>query len=87
MPRAGLVWSAASRVHVKALYGRAFRAPSINEMRVNQAALQGNPNLTPEQVGTLDLGVNTRPIARWQPSTILIRGSRGSSVRTRARFR
>ncbi len=57
VPRAGLVWSPVSHVHVKALYGRAFRAPSINETKLNHPGLHGNPELTPEKVGTFDLGV------------------------------
>jgi outer membrane receptor protein involved in Fe transport len=45
-------------VGVKALYSGAFRAPSINETMLNHPGLQGNPNLKPEQVGTLDLSVS-----------------------------
>ena len=36
----------------------AFRAPSIHENRLNHAFVQGNPDLAPERVGTLDLGVS-----------------------------
>lgn len=59
VPRAGIIWNpSASRIHVKALYGKAFRAPSINEMRLDHPGLRGNPLLGPENVGTFDLGVS-----------------------------
>jgi outer membrane receptor protein involved in Fe transport len=58
VPRAGVVWNPTSHVGVKALYSGAFRAPSINETMLNHPGLQGNPNLKPEQVGTLDLSVS-----------------------------
>jgi outer membrane receptor protein involved in Fe transport len=56
VPRAGVVWSPTSHIHIKALYGAAFRAPSLNETRLNSAGLIGNANLKPERVGTFDLG-------------------------------
>ena len=58
VPRAGLIWTPIAHVDVKALYGQAFRAPSINETLLNHPGLAGNPNLVPEKVGTFDLGVN-----------------------------
>ncbi|MEO7888458.1 MAG: TonB-dependent receptor [Vicinamibacterales bacterium] len=60
VPRAGLIWSPDQRISVKALYGKAFRAPSINETRLNHPLLAGNPNLEPETVGTFDIGVMYR---------------------------
>jgi outer membrane receptor for ferrienterochelin and colicins len=55
VPRSGLVVHVGSRVHVKALYSKAFRAPSINETRLNHPGLAGNPDNHPEKVGTFDL--------------------------------
>jgi outer membrane receptor protein involved in Fe transport len=57
VPRAGLIWNPVAPVTVKALYSSAFRAPSINETRLNHPGLAGNPALRPETVGTFDLGV------------------------------
>jgi outer membrane receptor protein involved in Fe transport len=57
VPRAGIIWSLSTRVTVKALYGQAFRAPSINETMLNHPGLAGNPNLRPEKVKTADLSV------------------------------
>jgi outer membrane receptor protein involved in Fe transport len=55
VPRGGVIVRVAPRVHVKALYSKAFRAPSINEMRLSHPGLAGDPNLRPEKVGTFDL--------------------------------
>jgi outer membrane receptor protein involved in Fe transport len=55
VPRSGVVVHVGSRVHVKALYSKAFRAPSINETRLNHPGLAGNPDARPEKVGTFDL--------------------------------
>jgi outer membrane receptor for ferrienterochelin and colicins len=57
VPRAGLIWYPAARINVKALYGQAFRAPSINETHINHPAMMGTLGLEPEKVGTLDLVV------------------------------
>jgi outer membrane receptor protein involved in Fe transport len=57
VPRAGVIWAPTARVNIKALYGQAFRAASINETTLNHPRLEGNPNLVPEKVGTFDLGV------------------------------
>jgi outer membrane receptor protein involved in Fe transport len=54
VPRAGLLWNATDRLMFKALYGNAFHAPSLVDTLLNNPALKGNPNLTPEKVGTLD---------------------------------
>ncbi|MEJ2627459.1 MAG: TonB-dependent receptor, partial [bacterium] len=58
VPRVGLIWNPVERINVKALYSSAFRAPSINELTINFPQMMGNPDLTPEKVNTLDLGVN-----------------------------
>lgn len=66
VPRAGVIWSPASRFGVKALYSEAFRAPSLNETLLDYVpppsiggpSLLGNPNLLPEKVATVDLALN-----------------------------
>jgi outer membrane receptor protein involved in Fe transport len=55
VPRGGVIWVPNGAFSVKALYGQAFRAPSINETTLNHPALSGNPNLLPEKVGTFDV--------------------------------
>jgi outer membrane receptor protein involved in Fe transport len=58
VPRVGAIWYPFAKVSFKALYGEAYRAPSINELRVDHPGLIGNPDLKPEKVGTIDIGVN-----------------------------
>ncbi len=55
VPRFGIVWTPTSEFTVKALYGGAYRAPSLDETLINHPGLQGNPNLVPETVATLNL--------------------------------
>jgi outer membrane receptor for ferrienterochelin and colicin len=63
VPRAGVIWKPSAHYAVKALYSQAFRAPSINETKMDYIpplaiggpSLIGNPNLSPEKVATSDL--------------------------------
>ncbi|MBL8212835.1 MAG: TonB-dependent receptor [Bryobacterales bacterium] len=58
VPRAGAIWSPAKHIHIKTLYGRAFRAPSINELHLVNIGLMGNLNLQPEYVRTIDVSLS-----------------------------
>jgi outer membrane receptor for ferrienterochelin and colicins len=58
VPRLGLIWNPVDRINMKVLYSQAFRAPSINELSIDFPEMLGNPNLIPEKVSTLDLGIN-----------------------------
>ncbi|WP_342374449.1 TonB-dependent receptor [Myxococcus stipitatus] len=64
-PRVGLVFSATDALVLKALYGRAFRAPTLQELveRIpdtdyNQGRFEGNPRLQPATVDTFELGAD-----------------------------
>jgi outer membrane receptor protein involved in Fe transport len=58
VPRGGVVWNPSEHLYVKGLYSEAFRAPSINETRLDHpTGLKGNRSLRPEKVGTLDIGI------------------------------
>ncbi|MFP2932753.1 TonB-dependent receptor plug domain-containing protein [Pyxidicoccus sp. 3LG] len=64
-PRVGLVFSATDALVLKALYGRAFRAPTLQELveRIpdtdyNQGRFEGNPRLLPSTVDTFELGAD-----------------------------
>ncbi len=57
VPRAGVIWSPSHTVSVKALYGEAFRPPSIDESTLNLPDIHGNPNLRPEIAETFNLGL------------------------------
>ena len=53
-PRLALVWDATLDVTAKLLYGRAFRAPSSDEQYSTNPVTNGNPNLKPETIQTLE---------------------------------
>jgi outer membrane receptor protein involved in Fe transport len=59
-PRAGVVWRASQSVNVKALYGRAFRPPNFIELSIDLPLLQGNPELVPTVVDSLEASVGYR---------------------------
>ncbi len=66
-PRAALVWQAKHNLTAKALYGRAFRAPSFGELfAVNNPVVLGNPNLDPETINTVELAFDYRPNFDWK---------------------
>jgi outer membrane receptor for ferrienterochelin and colicins len=59
LPRLGAIWYPIEKLSVKALYGQAFRAPSLYEVGVNNPPfLVGDPNIKPEEVSSFDFGVN-----------------------------
>ncbi|QDE91174.1 hypothetical protein BHS06_20565 [Myxococcus xanthus] len=64
-PRVGLVFAATDALVLKALYGRAFRAPTLQELveripdtEYNQGRFEGNPRLQPATVDTFELGAD-----------------------------
>ncbi len=62
-PRLALVWDASYNLVVKALHGRAFRAPTfVEQYIVHNPVTIGNPDLRPERNTTNEL------VFAWQPS-------------------
>jgi iron complex outermembrane receptor protein len=60
-PRAALVWNLLDEVDLKLLYGRAFRAPSFQELYdINNPVVLGNPALKPERIETWEAGATYR---------------------------
>ncbi|NTV95474.1 MAG: TonB-dependent receptor [Thiobacillus sp.] len=60
-PRAGLIWQADPATVVKALYGRAHRAPNDFESKYQEAGYQtDNPDLGGETIDTLELVADHR---------------------------
>lgn len=60
-PRLALVWQESEDLTLKAMYGRAFRAPTFGELYLeNNPAFVGNPNLDPETIDTYELALNYR---------------------------
>lgn len=56
VPRVALVWDASPGRAVKLLYGMAFRAPNVYEMYYEVPYIaEGNPDLRPEKIETLEL--------------------------------
>lgn len=53
-PRLAVVWEAAYNVTAKLLAGRAFRAPSFTEQYGINPAANGNPDLVPETISTIE---------------------------------
>lgn len=60
-PRLALVWDAAYDLTAKLLYGQAFRAPSFVEQYGINPVANGNPDLKPETIRTLEAAFS------WQP--------------------
>ena len=60
VPRGGIIWNPSNHWTAKVLYGGAYNAPSLDETLLDHPGLKGNPNLTPEKVGTLDAQVSFR---------------------------
>ena len=57
-PRVSLVWNVTSELTAKMLYGRAFRPPTFLEKTNGTGQIaQGNPNLDPETIDTVELAV------------------------------
>jgi iron complex outermembrane receptor protein len=57
-PRLALVWAADYNLTMKALYGRAFRAPSFAELFAkNNPAILGNATLDPEVIDTFEISI------------------------------
>lgn len=66
-PRAALVWEAAYDLTAKILFGTAFRAPSFSELyAINNPVVQGNPDLRPERIRTLEAALNWQPLSGLQ---------------------
>jgi iron complex outermembrane receptor protein len=65
-PRVGLVWQTTPSITTKFLYGKAFRAPSYQELyQANNPIALGNPNLKPEHIQTLEAAIDYRPSKKW----------------------
>lgn len=64
-PRAALIWATTDTITTKILYGRAFRAPSLNELYVsNNPVFTGNGELEAETIDTYEIGVSHQVTSR-----------------------
>lgn len=53
-PRLALVWDASLDLTAKLMFGQAFRAPSFNEQYGVNPTGDGNPNIKPEKIRTIE---------------------------------
>ncbi|MBW2466727.1 MAG: TonB-dependent receptor [Deltaproteobacteria bacterium] len=61
-PRIALVWETRHYLTTKLLYGQAFRAPSFGEQYAkNNPVAIGDPNITPEEIETIELAFDYQP--------------------------
>lgn len=66
-PRIALVWETTPSLTSKLLYGEAFRAPSFAELyNKNNPSNQGNPDLDPETIRTVELGFDYQPSQKFR---------------------
>ena len=71
-PRLALVWDAAYNVVVKAMHGRAFRAPNFTELySINNPVTIGNASLKPETIATNELAFSWHPVTTLQAGLTL----------------
>lgn len=58
-PRASVSWDFSERYQAIATYGSAFRAPTFGELyNINNPSIVGNPLVEPEEIETVEFGVN-----------------------------
>lgn len=58
-PRAALIWATTDTITTKLLYGRAFRAPSLNELyAANNPIAGGNTELDAETIDTFEIALS-----------------------------
>lgn len=59
-PRLALIWGINEDHHLKLLYGEAFRAPDFGDLYAeNLFGANGNPDLKPEKIKTLELSISS----------------------------
>ena len=81
-PRLALVWDASLDLTAKLLYGRAFRAPSFNEQYGINPVANGNPDLKPETIQTLEAAFSLQARKDLQLNLSLFRYELEDMIRT-----
>lgn len=74
-PRLALVWDATLDLTAKLLYGTAFRAPSFLEQHGINPVANGNPNLRPETVRTIEAALSWKANRDTQINLSLFRSN------------
>jgi len=71
-PRASLMWEFVNNYNFITTYGSAFRAPTFGELyNINNPSIVGNPDVNPEEIDTIELGVNGNITKRMKASITL----------------
>ena len=87
-PRAALIWQAAPETTLKALYGRAHRAPNVYEHDYADESWMANPALQGESIDTLELVADHRvgsdltvrgALYQWTMHNIIVLGTEAVS--------
>jgi outer membrane receptor for ferrienterochelin and colicins len=72
-PRLGLLYSPSPGTSLKALYGSAFRIPTIYELYFGGEGYDPNPNLRPETIGTWELAWDSYLLEHYHVAASLFR--------------
>ncbi len=70
-PRLGVIVHPASQTTLKLLYGRAFRAPNLYELKYIGTGQTANPDLQPESIQTLEFIAEQYFAKHWRASASL----------------
>lgn len=81
-PRLAVVWDAAYDLTAKLLYGKAFRAPALLEQYGVNPTGNGNPNLKPETIETLEAALAWQATMNTQVNLNVFRYNIKDTIRT-----
>ncbi len=86
-PRLAMVFSPTDKVNIKALYGQAFRAPTFLETNnLINGGIIPNPDLDPEEIQTVELQLNYRPVRTLRTAISLYRYNIDNVIRQVSTF-
>lgn len=81
-PRLAVVWDAAYNLTAKLLYGKAFRAPALLEQYGVNPSGNGNPNLKPESIETVEAAIAWQATMNTQVNLNVFRYNIKDTIRT-----
>jgi len=84
-PRAAVVWSITKTIGLKAMYGRAFRSPSISEQLRQSTNAYGNDKLQPERIGTFEAQFYYASVENGLQAAVTYYNSAGTNFIERSR--
>ncbi|MFT7372911.1 MAG: outer membrane cobalamin receptor [Oleiphilaceae bacterium] len=85
-PRTSIMWKLSEHYNFIATYGSAFRAPTFGELyNINNPAFLGNPDINPEEIETIELGINGGITKRIKAGITLFQNNIEEIITTEAR--